>query len=154
MSKTTEYEITKKTEYLTSTKRDQQTPGIFVMRLIHAQHIFKIFLRCMHILKNFSRLFFFFMNVIIQETQGNRIQWRVAELYQVCYKICEICIETYKINREISSLLFHTLKAVLETEVFFKKYNVHFVQWILNNTGMQYNIFILDQPKKLTLPPF
>lgn len=106
ISKTTGYEITKQTEYLTPTKRDQHTPGIFLMRLIHAKHIFKIFLRCVHILKKFSRLIFF-MNVIIRNS-GKKMQCRVAEVYQVCNKICEIFIETYKINMKISSLLLRT----------------------------------------------
>lgn len=39
------------------------------------------------------------------ETLVNRTHWRVAEVYQVCNKIYELLIETFKNNTEISSLL-------------------------------------------------
>lgn len=54
------------------------------------------------------------------KTRGNRTQWRFAEAYQVCYKVCKIFISTCMINTDISSLLLWiNVEAFQKTEGWF-----------------------------------
>lgn len=108
----------------------------FLMRLIHTNHSCKIFLRCMHILKNIITFDFFFMNVII--TKLGEIEWNgeLLRFSKLAIKYVKYWLKHIRLIGRFCHYCFgQTLKAVLETEGLFFKYNVHFVQRILNNTG-------------------
>lgn len=111
--KTIEYEITKQTEYLTPTKSDQHMPGI----LIHAKHSFKIFLRCMHILKRIITFNFFFMNVIIMKLGEIECNGELLRFTKFAIKYVKHSLKHIRLIGRFRHYCFgQTLKAVLQTE--------------------------------------